>query len=155
MFDYSCLVESEVEIVKCAKVFTATNQHNTIKVKGFIIVSNLGDAIYVGKNPRKESGFENGITIKNGRRYLGKYLIYQLVSDCFCDKSEALAKFKKPQAHNIDFNKLNDRADNLIWLTPSQHMSIHNKHSKPGVKFTEEHKLHMRGPRHPYKKKIT
>ena len=145
MFDYSCLIESENEIAKCAKVFTVTNQHNTVKIKGFIIVSNLGDAIYVGKNHRNDSSLEEGIKIsKDNRRHIGKYLIYQLVADCFCDKSEASAKCKNPQAHHIDFNKLNDRADNLIWLTPSQHLSIHNRHSKSGVKFTEKHKNNMK-----------
>ena len=140
MFGYSCLVESENEITKCAKVFTVTNQYDTIKIKGFILVSNLGDAIYVGKNPRNDSSLEEGIKInEDNRRHIGKYLIYQLVAEAFCDKSEASAKCKKPQAHHIDFNKLNDRADNLIWLTPSQHLSIHNKHDKPGVKFTKEH----------------
>lgn len=140
MFDYSCFNESEVEVSKCAKVFTATNQHNTVKIKGFIIVSNLGDAIYIGKNPRKDSSLEEGIKINDdGRRHMGKYLIYQLVAECFCDKSEAAAKCKKPQAHHIDFNKLNDRSDNLIWLTPNQHLAVHNRHSKSGVKFTKEH----------------
>ena len=132
------------EIVKCWNLVTHTNQYNNIKIRGFILVSNFGDAMYVGKNPRKDSEFENGITInKDGRRCLGKQPIYQMVADLFVDKSRVASLCKKPHAHHLDFSKTNDRADNLVWLTPSEHMRIHNLHSKKGVKFTEEHSRNL------------
>lgn len=133
------------EIVKCWNIVTHTNQYNNIKIRGFILVSNFGDAMYVGKNPRKDSHLEEGIKYnEDGRRCLGKYPIYQMVAELFVDKSRVADLCKKPQAHHMDFDKTNDRADNLEWLTPSEHLTKHNKHSKKGVKFTEEHKNNMK-----------
>ena len=38
------------------------------------------------------------------------------------------------QLHHKDFNKNNNAADNLQWLTPVAHIEKHNKHNIEGRK---------------------
>ena len=78
---------------------------------------------------------ESMIKIINGRRYLGStHKIFHLVWNVFvgeCKKGYVI--------HHKDFNKLNDRLDNLEMITISEHMTIHyNERLKNRNKLTSE-----------------
>lgn len=45
--------------------------------------------------------------------------------------------------HHIDGNSLNNRAINLIWLTPAEHNEIHNIMSKVKRPLTKEETLNI------------
>lgn len=79
-------------------------------------ISNLGNAegYYRGKKVEVEIKLD-------GRRTIANLPIYVLVDKLF--------RGKLPQGqviHHGDFNKLNDSLDNLIRMTISRHMEIHN-----------------------------
>ena len=62
--------------------------------------------------------------------YNGKRIhkgIHQLVAECFIINPDPK---EKTQIHHKDFNILNNKASNLIYLTPKEHREIHNKHNK-------------------------
>lgn len=76
-------------------------------------------------NNRKISGFRSG----NGhiqvqilfRGITVQVLLHRIVAMMFCQNG----KFKDV-VHHIDCNKLNNRADNLIWVTIKEHRMLHS-----------------------------
>lgn len=61
----------------------------------------------------------------NGRRiHKG---IHQLVAECFLINP---APTEKTQIHHKDFNPLNNKVSNLVYVTPIEHRQIHAKHDK-------------------------
>lgn len=63
---------------------------------------------------------ESFVTIKNNRRCIGCYPIYRLEWELFNEPvPEGYA------IHHVDFNKLNDRLDNLVCITIAKHAEIH------------------------------
>lgn len=55
-----------------------------------------------------------------------KKLIHQLVAESFCEKPEGSSL----QIHHIDFNHSNNRADNLEYLSPGEHLAKHLEREK-------------------------
>ena len=51
--------------------------------------------------------------------------IHQLVAECFLVNPDPAVK---TQIHHIDFNPHNNRADNLVFVSPKEHRAIHDKH---------------------------
>lgn len=51
-------------------------------------------------------------------------LVHRLVAEVFCDNPEPELK---TVVHHINCNSLDNRAENLIWLTPQEHTEIHNQ----------------------------
>lgn len=51
-------------------------------------------------------------------------LVHRLVAEVFCDNPEPELK---TVVHHINCNSLDNRAENLIWLTPQEHTQIHNQ----------------------------
>lgn len=51
--------------------------------------------------------------------------IHQLVAECFLVNP---APTVKTQIHHIDFDIHNNRANNLIYVSPKEHKAIHDKH---------------------------
>ena len=78
---------------------------------------------------------ESMITLKDGRRYLGRYAIYRLVWNLFMGPVE-----NGYVIHHIDHNKLNDRLDNLMLMLIKDHMQHHNT----GIIRTAENKENIR-----------
>ena len=50
--------------------------------------------------------------------------IHRLVAEVFCFNPDLE---NKTEVHHKDVNSLNNRADNLIWLTPEEHREIHKQ----------------------------
>lgn len=50
--------------------------------------------------------------------------IHRLVALVFCPNSDPE---HKTEVHHIDVNPLNNKADNLVWLTPEEHREIHKQ----------------------------
>lgn len=53
--------------------------------------------------------------------------IHQLVAESFITNS---APEEKTQIHHIDFNPLNNKSNNLMYVSPKEHRELHNKHDK-------------------------
>lgn len=71
-------------------------------------VSNFGNVKCNGKI------FEPKIR-NNGYKMIGRYFIHRVVGELFIDNPE-----NKPEIDHIDTNKLNNRVDNLRWVTPKE-----------------------------------
>lgn len=50
--------------------------------------------------------------------------IHRLVAFVFCVNDDTE---HKTEVHHIDVNPLNNKADNLVWLTPEEHREIHKQ----------------------------
>lgn len=61
----------------------------------------------------------------NGHRK--KKAIHQLVAEAFVNNP---APKEKTQIHHIDFNPINNKASNLMYVSPSEHRQIHEKHKR-------------------------
>lgn len=73
---------------------------------------------------RTDSGYERvNADFGSGNR---NYLIHRLVAEYFLDFPQ------KPfmEIHHKDFDKRNNRADNLQWVTKEEHTKIHMQHDK-------------------------
>ena len=51
--------------------------------------------------------------------------LHRLVAETFCPNPK-----HKKIVHHIDGNALNNRADNLMWVTFAEHMALHKKRVK-------------------------
>ena len=84
---------------------------------------------------------EDMIVIRQGRRCIKNhhYPIYALVWKLF---NENVITEKRDQIHHIDKKKMNDRLDNLIIMSQSDHMYLHNlrHHRNKGIKLSDEHR---------------
>lgn len=100
---------------------------------GNIYVSNYGEA----KNKKgkillkrqKKSKLNNYYYIRvnyteNGIRKIWQNSIHRLVAYCFID-----SPYNKPEVNHIDGNKLNNRCDNLEWVTRKENMEHAKKHN--------------------------
>lgn len=61
---------------------------------------------------------------KGSRTHKG---IHQLVAECFLVNP---APTEKTQVHHKDFNPLNNKVSNLVYVTPKEHRQIHAQHDK-------------------------
>ena len=84
-------------------------------IEGFK-VSNLGNCIYDGKITKDSKGY---LKISKEDKF-----IHILVAKAFCNWFEGC------HTHHINGNKLDNRATNLICLTPSEHTKIHKPRGK-------------------------
>jgi hypothetical protein len=72
---------------------------------------------------------------KGGRTYFRS--IHRLVAMAFVPNPQGL-----PEVHHVDENKLNNRADNLEWISIAKHRSLHpidHDHSKRVMPHGEKH----------------
>lgn len=95
---------------------------------------------YLISNYGRIFGFERNAIKKvkkyNGHRYLitrlyddsGKLsnsiAIHRLVAEAFCSNFDPE---HKTEVHHINVNSLDNRADNLVWLTPKEHREVHRR----------------------------
>lgn len=98
-------------------------------------ISNFGNVRGIKWN--NEPFEQNMITINSeGRRIIGiKGRIYVLVWEAFNGPVP-----KGFVVHHIDHNKLNDRLDNLMLMSISEHFSHHNKNVKKSASHIESMK---------------
>ena len=104
---------------------------------GIYAISNYGRAIsYTGQRVhllRQGKNTKNGyyrINIKIDGKYHSK-LVHSLVADAFCSLPEGYT-INQVQVHHKDFNKENNAAWNLEYLTPAEHMRKHIEHTQEG-----------------------
>lgn len=77
-----------------------------------------------GKVLRKMSDFTPGLR-GDGYMTLGRMrLWHRVVATCWCDGAAS-----GKHVHHINGDKSDNRADNLEWLTPREHISDQHKHS--------------------------
>ena len=125
-------------------------------------ISNLGRARsldrYVESTSRwgsKYQKFYKGVILSTGKSNSGylqtinnKY-IHRLVAEAFIPNPE-----HKPEIHHINHNRLDNRVENLMWVTRKEQFDEHHsiESSKAmtgrpsqmkGVKFTEQHKKNL------------
>ena len=93
---------------------------------GNYYISNLGRVkSYAGyeakllKPTLTANGYYRLEIVQEGQR--AAKLIHRLVAAAFLLPPASIDM----QLHHKDFNKLNNNADNLIWLTPKQHSKVH------------------------------
>lgn len=54
--------------------------------------------------------------------------VHRLVAQCFLEQPKDI----DDQLHHIDFNSKNNKANNLVWLSPAEHQKIHNEAQAKG-----------------------
>ena len=115
-----------------------------------IDINNVMALSYEGEQWKQIPDFPNYLISNMGRLYSGRlnrinngeinqsgYKIYELYSDAFphgkrmraCRLvAEAFCKGYAPntEVHHCNFNKLDDNAYNLMWVTHDQHVAIHD-----------------------------
>ena len=109
------LITTENEILKAIPGFPgylASNQGRVYSLKNnrFLTIEHRAkyDYIYLSVNGKSR-----------GRR------LNRIVALAFCPKTE-----EQIEAHHKDRNRRNNRANNLMWVTPHQHKSIHREFEK-------------------------
>ena len=107
---------------------------------GRYYISNYGNVItlcfgrWMIKKPEKD---KDGYLVV-GLWYHGhrvKKAIHQLVAEAFVVNP---APKEKTLIHHIDFNPLNNKAFNLVYVSPSEHRKIHEQHKKEANKPEEK-----------------
>lgn len=101
---------------------------------GNYFISNMGRIkSYKGYNARllsvttNENGYKRVNVDFFGTGTAANFTLHRLVAEYFVKKPN------KPMCdivHHKDFNSLNNKASNLIWLTSQEHKEIHRKHDK-------------------------
>ena len=99
-----------------------------IDTQGLYLISNKGrvkslngyNAIIL-KAYRNQRGYSRVDIMKNGKRC--SILVHRLVAYAFLPFPLCLDY----QLHHVDFNKDNNAADNLVWLSPAAHCEVHKR----------------------------
>lgn len=102
----------------------AKNQFGAKWLRTHIQISNFGNVrgfVYKYKPFKPEM-----VKIKNGRRTIAGHSVYTLVDELFRG-----ALPNGYVVHHKDFNKLNDRLDNLERLTNEEHLRLHTSNGSP------------------------
>ena len=102
------------------KIIDDTNDYYAISNKGRVKSFRKVNAIIM-KPYVNQYGYERVDLKQNGSRK--SKLVHRLVAQKFLPLPDRLGL----QLHHKDFNKHNNAADNLIWLTPYDHKQIHLK----------------------------
>ena len=102
------------------KIINDTNSYYAISNKGRVKSYKKVNAILM-KPYLNQYGYERVDLKQHGLRK--SKLVHRLVAEYFLPLPERLGM----QLHHKDFNKHNNSADNLIWLTPYDHKQIHLK----------------------------
>lgn len=110
---------------------------------GYYYVSNKGrikslqgyEAIIL-KPYTNKGGYSRVDIIEGGKRL--SCLVHKLVAQSWLPMPERLDY----QLHHKDFDKGNNAADNLIFLSPSEHLEIHRERNKKNVSSKPEENIH-------------
>ena len=89
--------------------------------EGIYEVSNLGNVRNKKKvllSPWVERGYFRVDLCNKGQSEKKK--VHILVAEAFCEKPEG-----KVEVHHMNKNKLDNRAENLVWLTHMEHQMLH------------------------------
>lgn len=97
------------------------------------IISNMGRVFskkyrknlkpYPNKQKNKLHYFR--VKLKNKVGVIKDIFVHRVVALAFVENAE-----NKPIIHHIDHNELNNRADNLLWVTADEHRELHRKESE-------------------------
>ena len=111
---------------------------------GFYFVSNMGrvkslqgyEAIILkpdlkNKQEGRTSYYRVDISYQGKQKH---QLIHKLVASAFLEQPQDIVNY---EIHHKDFNSLNNKANNLVYLTISEHNEIHNKARKERRKNNE------------------
>lgn len=97
------------------------------------IISNMG-RIFSKKQRKVLKAFPNmfknrlpyfRVKLKDKMGFLKEIFVHRVVALAFIENAE-----NKPIIHHIDHNRLNNRADNLMWVTAEEHKKLHAKEKK-------------------------
>lgn len=69
-------------------------------------------------------------------------LAHRVVATCWVDRPEG-----SNHVHHINHDKTDNRAENLMWVTPKQHIRDHHPEAAKGHKMSEEGKARLRALR--------
>jgi hypothetical protein len=98
-------------------------KHPTLSVE----VSSLGRIMYNGtvllQVPDETNSDPYGyLKVVGIRGVMAATLVYRLVAETWCDRPDSVYN----TVHHISNNGMDNRASNLLWVTPEQHKIIHN-----------------------------
>lgn len=94
------------------------------------IISNMGRIFSKNKNrllkpyfcPYKKNKLYYYVSLTNKYGKSIRIKLHKIVAMAFSPNVDS-----KKIVHHIDGNELNNKADNLVWLTAAEHMEIHRK----------------------------
>ena len=123
--------QHKIDISKFKK--DLVEQWKPIKNFSKYAVSNLGRIKYIKKNRMRKLVIMDGyntVTIRNNNGNVITIRINIAVAQHFIDMPAELKDKKKVIVDHIDNNRLNDRIDNLRWLTQSGNINSYNANYK-------------------------
>lgn len=80
-----------------------------------------------------KTGVVQPVKIANGRSFLKNMPVHRIMVHTFYGYKAEM------DIHHLDENKLNNSLNNLVYLTPEEHTSLHKK----GKPFSAEHKANL------------
>ena len=70
----------------------------------------------------RESGYVQWRIVNPSKGLAKTYRVHRLVAEHFLEVPMNLAEY---HVHHVDHNPLNNASDNLVWMTPSEHLEAH------------------------------
>ena len=78
------------------------------------------------------------ISKSDGYKYLARKQLHRIVTELFIPNPD-----NKPFVDHIDGNRLNNRVDNLRWVTSKENCNNPNNKKRKKIILSEEHKQHI------------
>lgn len=98
-------------------ILKTVDHHTNYRISSLGYVMNSRGMIL--SNYKIDKGNHQAVTLcENGKQM--KYLVHRLVADAFIPNPDNL-----PICHHIDHNPMNNRVDNLMWMSKEDHDKLH------------------------------
>ena len=119
-------------------ILKTVDHHTNYRVSTLGYVMNSRGKIMSSSNINKRNHQSVGL-YEGGKQQ--RYLVHRLVADAFIPNPHNL-----PICHHIDHNPLNNRVDNLMWMSVEDHLKIHEADKIRGTKENQSITVEMCNP---------